>query len=146
MPSKRSSARQLADAPPEFLIDRSLGRLQLPKTLREAGLTVRALADVYGEAVAQETDDVTWISRAAAEGWAVLCKDDRIRRRPAEREALTEGRLRAFCLMNANLGFTEQAAYFMANRFRIIQACAKPGPYLYGVYRDEIRKVWPPDS
>ncbi|MGH3301128.1 MAG: hypothetical protein ACRDOK_05450 [Streptosporangiaceae bacterium] len=127
MPSKRSSARQLAAAPPEFLIDRSLGRLQLAKALRETGLTVRTLADVYGEAAAQKTEDVEWIGLAAAQGWVVLCKDDRIRRRPAERQALTAGRLRAFCLMNANLGFADQAAYFVSNRFRIIQACAKPG-------------------
>jgi uncharacterized protein with PIN domain len=146
MPSKPSFARQLAAALPEFLIDRSLGRLQLAKALREAGLTVRSLVDVYGEAAAQETEDVEWITLASARGWVVLCKDDRIRRRRAEREALTQGRLRVFCLMNANLGFAEQAACFMTNRQRIIQACAKPGPYLYGVYRDEIRKVWPLDD
>src|SRR5262249_23108431 len=132
--------------PPEFLADRSLGRHRLIETLREAGLTVWTLADVYGEMAAQETEDVEWIRRAAQEGWAVLCKDDRIRRRPAERDALTEGKVRVFCLMNANLGFAGQAAYFMTNRHRIIQASARPGPYLYGVYKDTIRKLWPLDS
>lgn len=105
MPSKRSSARQLAAAPPEFLIDRRLGRHLLVKTLGEAGLTVRTLADVYGEAAAQETEDVEWIRLAAERGWVILCKDDHIRRRPAERDALIEGCVRVFCLMNANLGF-----------------------------------------
>ena len=146
MPSRRSSARQLAAAQPEFLVDRSLGRLQLPAALRLVGLTVRTLADVYGEEVAQETEDVEWIRLAAASNWIVLCKDDRIRRRPAERDALIEGKVRAFCLTNANLGFAEQAAYFVTNRFRIIQAASKPGPYLYGVYKDAILKLWPPDE
>lgn len=111
--------------------------------LRTAGLTVRTLADVYGEEAAQETEDTDWIKLAADRDWIVLCKDDRIRRRPAERDALTEGKVRVFCLTNANLGFAEQAAYFVTNRFRIIQAAQKPGPYLYGVYKDSIKKLWP---
>jgi hypothetical protein len=142
MPSKRSSGRQRAAAPPEFLIDRSLGRREVAEALRSVGLTVRTLADVYGEEAAQETEDTEWIRLAAQRDWIVLCKDDRIRRRPAERDALTEGKVRVFCLTNANLGFAEQAAYFVANRFRIIQTAQKPGPYLYGVYKDSIKKLW----
>lgn len=77
MPSKRSSGRQPAAAQPEFLIDRSLGRLEVAMALRSAGLTVRTLADVYGEEAAQETEDTEWIRLAAERGWIVLCKDDR---------------------------------------------------------------------
>lgn len=143
MPSKRSSGRRLAAAQHEFLIDRSLGRLALVTTLRSAGLVVRTLADVYGEEAAQETEDTEWIKLASERGWIVLCKDDRIRRRPAERDALIEGSVRVFCLTNANLAFADQAAYFMVNRHRIIQAATKPGPYLYGVYKDGIKKLWP---
>jgi hypothetical protein len=146
MPSRRSSGRQPADAQPEFLIDRSLGRVELATALRSVGLTARTLADIYGEKVAQETEDTEWITSAAARGWVVLCKDDRIRRRPAKRDALTEGRVRVFCPTNANLGFADQAAYFVANRFRIIQAAQKPGPYLYGVYKNSIKRLWPPDN
>ena len=146
MPSRRSSGRRPAAAQLEFLIDRSLGRLEVPAALRLVGLMVRTLADVYGEEAAQETEDVEWISLAAERAWVVLCKDDRIRRRPAERDALTRGKVRAFCLTNANLGFADQAAYFVANRHRIIQTARKPGPYLYGVYKDTIKKLWPPDA
>jgi uncharacterized protein with PIN domain len=109
MPSKRSSARQLAAAPHEFLIDRSLGRIALVTNLRSAGLVVRTLADIYGEEAAQEIEDTEWIKLAAQRDWIVLCKDDRIRRRPAERDALVTGKVRVFCLTNANLGFAEQA-------------------------------------
>jgi hypothetical protein len=131
--SRRSSARRRdGSEPPEFLIDRSLGRVALPAALRAAGLTVRTLAGVYGEQQAQDVEDQQWIALAADNDWVVLCKDDRIRRRPAERQALTEGRVRAFCLTNANLVFDQQAEYFVNNRFRIIQASRKPGPYLYG--------------
>jgi hypothetical protein len=146
MPSRRSSGRRPAAAQHEFLIDRSLGRVALVAALTSAGLTVRTLADVYGEEAAQETEDTEWIRLAAARDWVVLCKDDRIRRRPAERDALIQGQVRVFCLTNANLGFADQAAYFMANRHRIIQVAGRPGPYLYGVYKDTIKKLWPPDG
>jgi hypothetical protein len=104
---------------------------------------VHTLADVYGEEAAQRIEDKDWIALAAAQDWVVLCKDDKIRRRPAERIALTEGKVRVFCLTNANLMFAEQAAYFTANRHRILQAARKHGPYLYGVYKDSIKKLWP---
>lgn len=143
MRSRPSSGRRLDPAPPEFLIDRSLGRLSLPAKLREAGLTVRTLADVYGEAAAQQADDATWLALAGESNWAVLCKDDRIRRRPAELRAVEDGKVRMFCLTNAHLTFAEQAEWFLINRYRIIQACRKPGPYIYGVYRETIIRLWP---
>src|SRR5205085_2874523 len=96
--------------------------------LREAGLTVHTLAEVYGEQAAQETEDTAWIALAAPRGWVVLTKDDRIRRRPAERQAIEDGKVRVFCLTNAGLTFAEQASYFVVNRSRIIQASRTPGP------------------
>jgi hypothetical protein len=47
-----------------------------------------------------------------------------------------------FCLTNAHLTFSEQASYFLVNQHRILQASRKPGPYVYGVYRDKITKLW----
>jgi hypothetical protein len=143
MRSRPSSGRRHAAPLPEFLIDRSLSQVSLPAVLREAGLVVRTLANVYGEQTAQETDDATWLALAGERGWVVLCKDDHIRRRPAELQALADGKVRLFCLTNAQLTFAEQAERFLANRHRIIQASRKPGPYVYGVYRDRIAKLWP---
>ena len=54
--------------------------------------------------------------------------------------------LRSAGLVVRTLAFADQAACFMTNRHRIIQAAAKPGPYLYGVYKDGIKKLWPPDA
>ena len=143
MRSRPSSGRPRDLGPPEFLVDRSLSQVLLPAELRQAGLVVHTLAEVYGEQAAQETPDTEWIALAAQRGWVVLTKDDHIRRRPAERQAIEHGKVRVFCLTNAGLTFAEQASYFVTNRFRIIQASRKPGPYLYGVYRDRIRKLWP---
>ena len=73
----------------------------------------------------------------------MLCKDDRIRRRPAELQALSDGKVRLFCLTNAQLTFAGQAEWFLAKRHKIIQVSRKPGPYVYGIYRDWIAKLWP---
>jgi hypothetical protein len=73
----------------------------------------------------------------------VLCTDDRIRRRPAELRALSGGKVRLFCLTDAQLTFAEQAEWFLASRHRIIQVSRKPGPYVYGIYRDRIARLWP---
>jgi len=79
----------------------------------------------------------------SATGLAGLCKDDRIRRRPGELAAVRDGGVRMFCLTNGNLGFDEQAAWLVTNRHRILQRCRKPGPYIYGVYRDRLGLLWP---
>lgn len=75
----------------------------------------------------------------------MLMKDDAIRRRPAERDALVEASVRAFCLTNAQLRSTEQTARIVAKRHRIIHQARKPGPYIYGVYDQGIRRLWPTD-
>src|SRR4051795_5447611 len=119
---------------PEFFIDRSLGRKHLAGTLHNLGFTVHTMVSVYGEEVAQQLDDESWLRDAGNRGWVVLMKDDAIRRRPGEREALIEAGVRAFCLTNAQLRGAEQAARFVDNRHRILRQARKPGPYIYGVY------------
>lgn len=96
-------------SPPEFFIDRSLGRHLLPDALRAAGAVVHAMADVYGERIGQALDDEEWIGDAGQRGWIVLMKDAKVRDRPAELRALADHQVRAFCLTNANLRGIEQA-------------------------------------
>ena len=45
------------DQPLTFLLDRSLGRIQVPKILREHGLTILTLSDVYGHPQDQSIQD-----------------------------------------------------------------------------------------
>ncbi|HEX6024959.1 MAG TPA: hypothetical protein VFZ00_23410, partial [Solirubrobacter sp.] len=106
---------------PEFFIDRSLGRRIVPNALREAGVTVHTMADVYGEMVGQRLRDETWLFDAGRRGWVVLMKDDAIRRRPAEREALVAAGVRAFCLTNAQLRGADQARRLVAILDRILR-------------------------
>lgn len=101
------------------------------------------MASVYGEQAGQNVPDERWLRDAGAHGWIVLMKDDAIRRRPAERDALVEAGVRAFCLTNAQLRAVEQSERFVSYRPRILQQARKPGPYIYGVYERRLRRLWP---
>jgi hypothetical protein len=133
----------MAETPPEFFIDRSLGRKHLANALTEQGVIVHTMASVYGEDVAQGLVDEQWLTDAGAEGWIVLMKDDAIRRRPAERDVLADAAVRAFCLTNANLRASEQSDRFVGNLERILRRAQTPGPYIYGVYDGYIKRLWP---
>jgi hypothetical protein len=128
---------------PEFFIDRSLSRKHLANALTEQGLIVHTMASVYGEEIAQGLADEQWLTDAGTNGWIVLMKDDAIRRRPAERDALADAVVRAFCLTNANLRASEQSARFVGNLARILRRAETPGPYIYGVYDGYIKRLWP---
>lgn len=91
------------------------------------------MAEVYGEELGQGLADETWLADAGREGWLVLMKDDRIRYRPAELNALIENGVRAFCLTNANL----------RGERSILDAAQTPGPYVYGIYATGLRRLWP---
>jgi hypothetical protein len=118
---------------PEFFVDRSLGK-SIVEGLRAAGLTVLSMADVYGEERAQRLPDEIWLRDAGDKGWVVLTKDDAIRRRPAERDAMIEAAVRVFCLTTAQLRGTEHTERFVTNRHRIARQCRKGRPlHLRGI-------------
>lgn len=127
---------------PGFFVDRSLGK-SIVEGLRATGLTVHSMADIYGEKRAQLLADEVWLRDAGKNDWIVLTKDDAIRRRPAERDALTEAAVRVFCLTNRNLRGAEQTERFVANRHRILRQARQPGPYIYGVYAEGLKRLWP---
>lgn len=126
----------------ELFVDRSLGK-SIVVGLRAAGLTVHSMADVYGEKPGQLLADEVWLRDAGKNDWIVLTKDDAIRRRPAERDALTEAAVRVFCLTNRHLRGIEQTERFVSNRHRILRQARKPGPYIYGVYEHGLKRLWP---
>jgi len=130
------------EQPPEFFVDRSLGK-SIVEALRATGLTVHSMADVYGEKRAQRLADEVWLRDAGKNDWIVLTKDDAIRRRPAERDALTVAAVRAFCLTTAQLRGAEQIERFLHNRHRILRQARRPGPYIYGVYEGGLKRLWP---
>lgn len=126
---------------PHFFVDRSLGRLQVPRLLRDAGWALTTLAEHYGIPADEQVDDVDWLRLAGERGWAVLMKDDRIRRRPVEIAALRDAKVHAFCIANANLRFHEQAELFLRHEAHILARCAEPGPTLDSLNKGGIRPI-----
>jgi hypothetical protein len=97
-----------------------------------------------GSGSARALADTEWLRDAGENGWVVLMKDDKIRYRPAELEALTASGVRAFCLTNANLRGAEMAQR-LVEQLRKIEKIAsdQPGPYIYRIYVDGVRPLWP---
>jgi hypothetical protein len=91
-PRRASSKR----APPEVFVDRSLGRRKVPDRLREAHPDVHVIA--HDELFDQDTDDEIWLREAGRRSWVVLTKDERIRRKPGEQQAIIDWGARCFCL------------------------------------------------
>lgn len=112
--------------------------------LRGEGLAVQTLAERYPETEEFIADDV-WIREVTADGLVILMKDDRIRRKPREQEAILESEARAFVVTNARLTGGRLAELFVANRHRIIQRARHPGPYIFGVYARRLERLFPRD-
>jgi hypothetical protein len=64
---------------------------------------VKTLSEVYGLPADEHVADVDWLELAGTRGWVVLMKDEKIRYRSVERQALVAHRVRAFCLTRGNL-------------------------------------------
>ncbi|MEV8516311.1 hypothetical protein [Dactylosporangium sp. NPDC051484] len=131
--------------PLEFLADRSLGK-RVVTSLREAGLTIHTLADVFGEADSQLVEDTNWIAYAGSHHWACLTKDRRIRHVTIERDCVVDHGVKLFALANANLSFAEMIAEFLAARHRMADLCAdeNSGGQIWVVQRDgRLELVWP---
>lgn len=126
---------------PDLFLDRSLGSVQVPRTLAGAGLRVHTLASVYGKPADEDVDDVDWLALAGERGWAVLMKDEKIRYRAAETQALMTAGVHGFCLTNGNLRAATMAAHYLSALAAMTEVCRRPGPSLYAVSAGGIREI-----
>lgn len=126
----------MADALPELLVDRSLGGIAVPHFLKANWPSpVRTIDEVFGD---RRVGDTEWMSYADERGWIAACKDGMIRRRRGERELLSQGSLRVFCLANGNLRRDAMVQRFADNLPAMIEQSSERGPWLYALYADRI--------
>ena len=128
-------------AGPTFFVDRSLGRVQVPRLLRAAGWSLLTMAEHYGEQVGQGVEDTDWLHLAGEQGWPVLVKDEKIRYRPAERAAIVRHGVRAFYLTSGNLSSQQMADVVIASRAVVWTLAAEAGPALFAVSRGSVRRI-----
>lgn len=124
-----------------FFLDRSLGGVQVPRMLRDAGIEVVTLGEHYGVPADETIADVEWLELAGSRKWPVLMKDTRIRYRASERQALLAHGVQAFCLTNANLKAAQIAEQFLISMDRIRAAIKLEGTCLYAVQNGRITRI-----
>ncbi|MGH3048969.1 MAG: hypothetical protein ACRDLK_02345 [Gaiellaceae bacterium] len=128
--------------PPDFFVDRSLGRHRVPELLRAAGWSLQTHHEVYGRRD-ERVPDVEWLELCGTRGLAVLTADRRLRYRPPEIAAIRRHRVKAFVLIGASLRAIDQVERFERNQERIWTACSERGPFVYAVHADRIVRVFP---
>lgn len=131
------------EQPPRFFLDRSLGRKAVPEALRAEGWDIVTLAEHYGMPADEQVPDTDWIREAARQGWPILMKDKRIRRRQAEINAVIAHQARCFVITRGDLPSADMASRFIANRMAIFTAVTQPGPYIFSVQTERLLRLYP---
>ena len=135
------SSKPSAELPPEYFVDRSLGKLTAGR-LRADGWLVHFIADTYPKD-AEDIQDEEWIAEGCHLGWILLTKDKMIRYRAKELAALVPGNF-LFCLVKGDWPIEVMVSAFDAARGRIERAIARGDAGFWHVYRDgKIRRMWP---
>jgi hypothetical protein len=88
--------------PLTFFIDRCLGTGDVPREIT-SGLLAKETIRLHDDLFAQDATDVKWLSVVGKNGWVGLTKDDAIRRRPVEIQALLAANSAVFIFGNQNL-------------------------------------------
>ena len=102
-----------------FFVDRCLGVHTVPDALRKAGARV----EVHGAHFLPDASDTDILRFVGTRGWAFLSKDENVRRRPAERQALSEANVAAFILTAGRAKGDVIAAAFVAALGRMRRIC-----------------------
>lgn len=135
------SSKTSAGLPPEYFVDRSLGRVTAGR-LREDGWSLHLIADEYPRD-AESVVDEEWIAEGCRRGWVLLTKDKAIRYRAREIAALAPDSL-LFCLARGDWSVEVMVGALHVARPRIERAVARRDAGFWHVYRDgQIKQMWP---
>jgi predicted nuclease of predicted toxin-antitoxin system len=135
---KRSAANSISRKLPEeeliFFLDQQLGRHKMSGILRDAGLTI----EIHDDHFPQDAPDEEWLMVAGQKGWIVVTRDERIRYRVAEKQAIRRAKVRAFVLAaQGNLRAEMLAEIFLKAlpKVRALVAKQRP-PFIAKIWRD----------
>ena len=130
-----------SNEPPEFFLDRSLGK-QVAAGLIQLGWRVHRVVDHFPND-AQDTADEDWMRYGLVRGWFPLHKDGRIRRTDAERRPLVEFDAPMFYLDNQQLKIAEMISRFHSAQRQIYVKTRTAAAACFAVSEDGIRRTWP---
>ncbi|OEJ25931.1 toxin-antitoxin system, toxin component, PIN family protein [Streptomyces agglomeratus] len=115
--------------PPEFFLDRNLGR-RVAEELGALGWRVHRIGEVF-PADAQDVPDEEWIVHGLAQGWVPLSKDGRIKTRDREIQPVRDG------------AAVQMVERLHAHQDVIHKAVGRGGPAAYAVRCDRIDRTRP---
>lgn len=127
--------------PPEFFLDRNLGR-RVAEGLRACGWVVHRIGDAFPDD-GQDVADEEWITYGLDRSWVPLSKDGRIKSRDLEIRPVLEREAVLFYLDNQQLRSAEMVERLVARRDAIHRAVDRGGPAAYAVRSDRIERTWP---
>ncbi|WP_424570347.1 toxin-antitoxin system, toxin component, PIN family protein [Streptomyces sp. CH-036] len=127
--------------PPEFFLDRNLGR-RVADELRARGWIVHRIGDAFPED-GQRIADEEWIEHGLCRSWVPLSKDGRIKTRDAEIRPVRDHAAVFFYLDNQQLSSIQMVERLDTHRTAIYEAIEKGGPSAYAVRHDRIARTWP---
>jgi hypothetical protein len=116
-----------------FFLDRSVGRRSVAEPLREAGLVV----ELHDDHFPQDALDEEWLMEVGRRGWCVITRDDRIRYRRVETEAVRSARVAMFVVVSKNLTGPQTADVLLRALDRVgrFLSSHRP-PFIAKIYRD----------
>jgi hypothetical protein len=137
--AKEPSANPSAVNHPTLFLDRALDGKRLFEALQSAGADVQRHRDHF----APEAPDTLWLPEVGARGWYVLTKDERIRYRALEQQALQNARVGAFILVSGNLTGEQMAKIFVMALPKIYSHTAETTlPFIAKIFRDSSVAPW----
>jgi hypothetical protein len=108
----------------------------------DPGGTVKRHSRKPCEVAAVDIDDDVWIPIVAANGWAVISRDKKIARRPAEIAAIRSAGAKMFAIASTEkLDVWRQLEVLLCNWRRVEDALSEPGPYIYRLTRTGMTRL-----
>lgn len=85
--------------------------------------------------IPRRTPDLDWLPIVGTNDWVVLMRDKRIRYRPAERKALLDHGVRAFCLTGSGNASSWSMLRLIVRHWDGIESklLGEDGPFIFGV-------------
>lgn len=123
---------------PEFFGDRPVGK-RVYEALIGEGWNITPMFDHWPRSENKRLDDEVWIPKVCEFGWIILSKDEFSKGQ--ERELLFQHGARAFSIFNQTLTAEKMIERFLVNKERIFNLSGEPGPYLYAVQPNDLRKI-----
>jgi len=115
-----------------FFIDRCLGRVKVPESLRKAGATV----EIHDDHFPQDTIDEDWLIEVGNHQLVVLTKDEKIGYRTSQILSIAQANVRVFVLASTNLSGDAIASTFVNTLPKMTKfALNNQPPFIAKVYQ-----------